>query len=142
MTILGIHASRSPLKYLANKKASSLIKVSKVCFSPHLILGISTLASKRRLSSSVSSLVLSGFKTCLFPARWSWTVNGTITNIGDKPIEKVYVYLILRNPDGSADFRTYDYDLIENLYMGESETFEFTWITIEEGQTVEIFLVY
>jgi len=54
----------------------------------------------------------------------------------------VYVYLILRNPDGSADFRTYDYDLIENLYMGESETFEFTWITIEEGQTVEIFLVY
>ena len=71
-----------------------------------------------------------------------WTINGTITNIGDKPIETVYVYLVLRNPDGTIDFSTSGYDKIENLYIGETATFEFSYIDYDESQTVEIFLVY
>lgn len=71
-----------------------------------------------------------------------WTVNGTITNISDKPIERVYLYLILRNPDGTADFTPYDYEEIGNLYIGETAPFEFTLYDYNESQTVEIFLVY
>lgn len=71
-----------------------------------------------------------------------YTINGTITNIGDKPVETVYVYLILRNPDGTADFSTSNYDKIENLYIGETAPFEFSYIDYDESQTVEIFLVY
>jgi len=71
-----------------------------------------------------------------------WTINGTITNVSDKPIETVYVYLILRNPDGTADFETYRYEKIENLYIGETEPFEFSYINYNESQTVELFLVY
>jgi len=77
----------------------------------------------------------------VYMTNW-YTVNGTITNIGDKPIKEVYVFLILRNPDGTIDFSPSYYDKIENLYMGESDTFEFALVTIEEGQTVELFLVY
>jgi hypothetical protein len=71
-----------------------------------------------------------------------WTINGTITNISDKPIETVYVYLILRNPDGTADFSTSNYDEIENLYIGETATFEFSYVYYNESQTIEIFLIY
>ena len=71
-----------------------------------------------------------------------YDIEGTITNISDKPIESVYVYLILRNPDGIADFSTYRYEEIESLYIGETASFEFFGITYDEGQTVEIFLVY
>ena len=74
---------------------------------------------------------------------WDYvTINGTITNISDKPIETVYVYLILRNPDGTAEFESYNYDMIENLYIGETEPFEFSYIYYDESQTVEIFLIY
>lgn len=45
--ILGTHVSRSFLRNLANSKASSLIKVLRVCLLPTLILGTSTLRSKR-----------------------------------------------------------------------------------------------
>jgi chaperonin cofactor prefoldin len=73
-------------------------------------------------------------------------LNGTITNIGDKPIETVYVYLIIRNPDDTADFRLYWRDEIENLYIGESATFEFTYISYDESwgitPIVEIFVIY
>ena len=68
-------------------------------------------------------------------------VNGTITNIGDKPMENVCVYLILRNPDGTTDFSPYRYERIENLYIGESASFEI-YAEYDEGQTVELFLVY
>ncbi|MEM3761003.1 MAG: hypothetical protein QXZ02_07860 [Candidatus Bathyarchaeia archaeon] len=71
-----------------------------------------------------------------------YIINGTITNISNKPIETVYVYLILRNPDGTAEFSTSNYDRIENIYVGETATFEFSYIYYNEGQTVEIFLVY
>ncbi|MBA7468576.1 hypothetical protein ES707_03827 [subsurface metagenome] len=74
---------------------------------------------------------------------WTCTINGTITNISDKPIETVYVYLILRNPDGTAVFDTWDYDIIENLYIDETSPFEFSTVwDYDESQTVEIFLVY
>jgi predicted PurR-regulated permease PerM len=71
-----------------------------------------------------------------------YTINGTITNIGNKPIETVYVYLILRNPDGTSVFDTWDYEKIENLYIGETATFEFAYITYNENQSVEILLIY
>jgi len=71
-----------------------------------------------------------------------WTINGTITNISDKPIETVYVYLILRNPDGTAEFESYNYVKIEDLYIGETAVFEFSYIVYDESQTVEIFLIY
>lgn len=71
-----------------------------------------------------------------------YTVNGTITNISNKPIETVYIYLILRNPDGTADFDPYEFDTIESLYIDESTTFEFEWISIDETQTIEFLLIY
>jgi hypothetical protein len=43
---LGLQVFLSFLKNLANSKASSLIKVSNVCFLPYLILGISTHSQK------------------------------------------------------------------------------------------------
>jgi len=48
--ILGFHVFRSSLRNFANNKASSLIKVSIVCLPPILILGTSTVASKKALS--------------------------------------------------------------------------------------------
>jgi predicted PurR-regulated permease PerM len=71
-----------------------------------------------------------------------YTINGTITNISNKPIETVCVYLILRNPDGTAIFNTWDYEKIENLYIGETAAFEFYGITYNENQAVEILLIY
>lgn len=71
-----------------------------------------------------------------------YDIKGTITNIGDKPIEIVYVYLILKNPDGTCEFETYRYEKIENLYTGETASFEFSGIDYEEEQTVEIWLIY
>jgi hypothetical protein len=64
-----------------------------------------------------------------------WTINGIITNISNEPIEIVYVYLILRNPDGTIDFSTSKYDKIENLYVGETQSFEFSYIYYNESQT-------
>ena len=71
-----------------------------------------------------------------------WTINGTVTNISDKPIQTLYVYLILRNPDGTADFDPYEYERIDDLYIGETATFEFSIYDYDETQTVEILLVY
>jgi len=71
-----------------------------------------------------------------------WTINGTVTNISDKPIQTLYVYLILRNPDGTAVFDPYEYEKIENLYIGETATFEFSIWDYDESQTVEFLLIY
>ena len=78
----------------------------------------------------------------IYKGVWSYTINGTITNISNKPIKTVYVYLILRNPDGTADFDPWCYEKIENLYIGETATFKFSLITYKEDQTVEILLIY
>jgi len=80
----------------------------------------------------------------IFEREWfGWTINGTITNVSNKPIETIYVYLILRNPDSTADFEDYRYEKIENLYIGETEPFEFQLIyEPTESQTIELFLVY
>lgn len=69
-------------------------------------------------------------------------LNGTITNIGAKPIEVVYVYAILVNPDGTKNFSPYRYEKIEHLYIGETATFEIEITEYDESQTVELFLVY
>jgi valyl-tRNA synthetase len=54
----------------------------------------------------------------IYKGWFMYTINGTITNIGNKPIKTVYVYLILRNPEGTADFSSFSHDVIENLYIG------------------------
>lgn len=69
-------------------------------------------------------------------------LNGTITNIGSKPLEAVYVYVIFVNPDGTKDFSPYRYEKIEDLYMGETAAFEISLESYNEGQTAELFLVY
>ena len=73
---------------------------------------------------------------------WGWTINGTVTNISNKPIQTLYVYSILRNPDGTADFYPSEYEEIENLYIGETATFELSIYDYDESQTVEILLIY
>lgn len=69
-------------------------------------------------------------------------INGTATNIGTKPLKEVYVYAILVNPDGTKDFSPYRYDVINDLYMGETATFRITVWKYDESQKVELFLVY
>ena len=79
----------------------------------------------------------------IFQESWvSWTINGTVTNISNKAIQTLYVYLIPRNPDGTADFDPFEYEEIENLYIGETATFEFSIYDYDESQTVEILLIY
>jgi hypothetical protein len=69
-------------------------------------------------------------------------VRGNITNIGDKPIKVVYVYALLRRPDGTIYFSPSSYEKIENLYMGETASFEIWLWSYTENQTVEILLIY
>ena len=71
-----------------------------------------------------------------------WIISGTITNIGNKPIGPIYVYRVLRNPDGTADFSTYDYVEVLHLFVGETRLFTFPSIDYDEIQTIEVFLVY
>jgi len=59
-----------------------------------------------------------------------------------KPLKEVYVYAILVNPDGTKDFSPYRYDVINDLYMGETATFRITVWKYDESQKVELFLVY
>lgn len=74
---------------------------------------------------------------------YEWTIiSGNITNIGDKPIEEAYVYVILRNPDGTMRFDSYLYEKIEDLYIGETAYFDMTVYSYQEGQTAEIWLVF
>ena len=49
VTSLGIHSFLSRLRYFANKRASSPIKVSIVCLSPCLILAMSTIRALHTL---------------------------------------------------------------------------------------------
>jgi hypothetical protein len=77
------------------------------------------------------------------PWGWQdWTINGTLTNIGDEPIKTIYVYAIFVNPDGTREFSPYRYAIINDLYMGETATFSINTEVYKESQTVEIFLVY
>jgi len=71
-----------------------------------------------------------------------WVISGTITNIGEKPIGPIYVYRVLRNPDGTADFSTHTYVEILHLFVGEIKLFTFPSIDYDESQTVEIFVIY
>lgn len=75
---------------------------------------------------------------------WGYTtISGNITNISNNAIEEVYVYALLRNPDGTMFFSYYDsYDRIVDLYIGETASFEIGLSSYVEGQKVEIWLVF
>ena len=74
---------------------------------------------------------------------YDWTrVKGNITNVSNKAIDEVYVYALLRKPDGTIFFSSYRYDRIVDLYIGETASFEISFYDYVEGQTVEIWLVY
>lgn len=70
------------------------------------------------------------------------TVRGNITNISSNPIDEVYVYALLRNPDGIMYFDYWKYEKIVDLYIGETASFDILFCSYVEGQTVEIWLVY
>jgi len=73
---------------------------------------------------------------------WFYTiVNGTVTNIGNKPVKELYIYAILVDPDGTRHFSPYDYDKVTDLYMGETATFAID-VAVEENQTVTLFVIY
>ena len=69
-------------------------------------------------------------------------VRGNITNISNKSLKEVYVYVILRNQDGTMYFGTSDYEEIKDLYIGETANFEIWVYSYTEGQTVEFWLLY
>lgn len=69
------------------------------------------------------------------------SITGSITNISNKPIGTVYVFLVVRNSDGTIDSTPDDYREINGLYMNETVPFEFTYL-LDEDQTVEIQLIY
>jgi len=74
---------------------------------------------------------------------FDWTtVKGNITNISNNAIDEVYVYALLRKPDETIYFRDWSYEKIEDLYIGETASFEIGLSSYEEGQTVEIWLVF
>ena len=56
--------------------------------------------------------------------------------------EEIWVYVLLRNLDGTIYFRDWSYEKIEDLYIGETASFDILLLSYEEGQTVEIWLVY
>lgn len=62
MTTLGMHSLHSFLRNLPNNNASSIIKVSIVCFFPLFILGIFTLDSKWQFNFCIKFLVLILFR--------------------------------------------------------------------------------
>ena len=64
---LGFHSFFSFLRNLANKRASSLIKVSRVCLLPCFILGISTLRLKREINPSAKLPVSYSQRCVLLP---------------------------------------------------------------------------
>ena len=70
------------------------------------------------------------------------TVKGNITNISNEPVEEVWVYVILRNPDGTMYFDSWKYEIIADLYIGETASFDITCYSYVEGQNVEIWLVF
>ena len=65
--IRGVHVFLSSLRNFASNNASSLIRVSIVCFFPILILGTSTIASKKALSYFINCLVWLPFRYSRFP---------------------------------------------------------------------------
>ena len=67
--ILGSQSFRSFLRYLANRRASSLISVSRVCLLPTLILGISTLDSKNLFNPCIKPLESQLLRDSLFLER-------------------------------------------------------------------------
>lgn len=69
-------------------------------------------------------------------------VRGKVTNIGNTPVKDLYVFVILRNPDGTSDFDPSDYDHLENIYPGETNEFEISLWEIKEDQKVELLLIY
>jgi hypothetical protein len=80
----------------------------------------------------------------IYGGGWMWYLyylNGTVTNIGTKPLEKVYIYAILVNPDGMRDFSPDRYTVVTDLWVGEIATFTIGLEGYKENQTVEFFVI-
>jgi len=60
---------------------------------------------------------------------WLRTVMGNVTNISNESMPKVYVVLFVYNPDGTLD--SYHVETIENLYINETNPFEFPNVLTE-----------
>jgi len=77
-----------------------------------------------------------------YPGYATGYIRGNITNIGDELIDTVYVYIILRNPDGTSDFDPEMYDELENLSPGETVEFEVLHFGFYKEQPFEVLLIY
>lgn len=67
-----------------------------------------------------------------------YDVVGNVTNVGDRPMSKVLVILLVYNPDGSL--HRYYVEIIENLAVNETNSFEFP-LALRERQSFKIFAV-
>ena len=67
-----------------------------------------------------------------------YSVVGNVTNISDKPMRKVYVFLFEYEPDGSLGY--YHTYTIENLAVNETNSFEFSTF-LEEDQKFKVLAI-
>lgn len=98
------------------------------------------LSEKYRVLSSVG-LVFNGLKitdlrvvdTSLFH-----TVKGNITNVSDKPMKRVYIFLLTFDKDGMLE--GYSIYTVENLAVNETNSFEFPY-SLEEDELFRVFAI-
>jgi uncharacterized coiled-coil protein SlyX len=94
------------------------------------------LSEDKRLK--VTSKIIPEF---LFGELSSYTVEVTVTNIGAEPLSKVLIFLFPYKDDKFAEYLfTYRSASMENLYMGESYSYKFTWIS-KEMTTYKVIVV-
>lgn len=84
-----------------------------------------------------AGLTFGGLKITGLEARGR-NVVGNVTNVSDRPMKAVYIFLFVYGPDGSLE--RYLYRVIENLAVGETNSFEFRW-AIGEGQAFKVVAV-
>jgi hypothetical protein len=66
----------------------------------------------------------------LFGKLWHYIVSVNVTNVGEEPLSKVWIFLFPYKGDKLIeDWNPLSYSkCIENLYMGESYSYNFTWV--------------
>ena len=86
------------------------------------------LSEDKRLK--VTSEVIPEF---LFEKLYSYKVRVTVTNVGTEPLSKVWIFLFpYKDGEFAGYWSTYSYSKsVENLYMGESYSYNFTGISKE-----------
>ena len=76
----------------------------------------------------------------MFEAIWSYDVEVTVTNVGDKPFDKVWIFLF-PYVDGKLEFSTWSHTKsVESLYIGESYSYTFTVLS-EKMTTYKILVI-